>query len=103
MTFKELRKKTIAEGEKAAKQAEEELRELYPNGQIAEEDVRVVLSPILRELHDKANKMTAETINQMNQKAGIGIKAVDTEYDIEQENELVKKISLRSFEDGFTW
>ncbi len=103
MTFKELRKKTIAEGREAAKKAEKQLQELYPNGQISEDEVRAVLSPILRKLHDDVNQMSAETINQMNKDASIGLKALKPEYDIARENEMVTEISRRSFEDGFTW
>ena len=103
MTFKELRDKTIAEGRKAAEQAEDQLRELYPNGQVTEDQARAVLSPIMRKLHKTVNEMTAGTINQMNKAAGIGLKAINPEYDIERENDLVAEISRRSFEDGFTW
>ena len=103
MTFKELRNKTIVEGKKAARQAQEQLHELYPEGQITEDQAREVLSPILRQLHDTVNMMTAETINQMNAAAGIGLKALNPEYDIERENELVAEVSHRSFEDGVTW
>ena len=103
MTFKELRKATISEGKEAAKRAEEQLHERYPDGQITEDQAREVLSPILRKLHKIVNEMTAETINQMNEAAGIGLKAINPEYDIERENELVAEISRRSFEDGFTW
>ena len=103
MTFKELRNKTIEAGRQAAERAEEELRELYPNGRITEDQARAVLSPILRKLHKTVNEMTAETINQMNKAAGIGLKAINPEYDIERENELISEISSRSFEDEFTW
>ena len=75
----------------------------YPEGKITEDEVRVILAPILRKLHKEVDKMTRETIDQMNEKAGIGLKAVSAEYDLERENELVKEISRRSFEDGFAW
>lgn len=103
MTFKKLQNKTITEGRKAAELAEKQLQELYPNGHMTEDQVREVLSPILKKLHDDVNQLSAETINQMNKDAGIGLKALKPEYDIERENELVKEISRRSFEDGVTW
>lgn len=103
MTFKEMRKQVKAEGRRAAKEVENLLRESYPNGQISENDVRAVLSPVLRRLHKTVTEITAEAINQMNDAAGVGMRAVNPEYDIARENDLVAEISRRSFEDGFTW
>lgn len=71
----------------------------YPNGQASEDDVRVIASPVLREMHKFISEITVEMINAQYEKAGIGIKAVVPEYNVQWEDELVKDLSQRSFED----
>lgn len=71
----------------------------YPNGHVSEDDVRVVVSPVLRQMHKLISEVTMKMINAQYEKAGIGIKAVVPEYNVQRENELVKELSRRSFED----
>ena len=90
-----------AAGNVAAKLIGERMKEEFPNGQISAEDVRRVISPILRQMHTYVSEQTSVIINQMYQDAEIGLKAIIPEYDTYRENELVREISSRSFEDGF--
>lgn len=77
------------------------LRAEYPNGQIEEEDVRRIISPIRKQCHALVNEVTAMVLNAQYKKSGVGIKAANPEYSIQRENEMVKELSRRSFEDGF--
>lgn len=73
------------------------LYEEYPTGQILEEDVRRIVSPILKQNHKFISEITAKYQNRQYRNAGVGIKTIIPEYNSYRENELVKDISKRSF------
>ena len=98
-TFSDVGKLAELSGKETARQIGEQLEEAFPKGQISEEDVRRIVSPLLRKNHEYVVEMTKLVINQMYKKAGIGLKAINPEYNIDRENELIKEISARSFKD----
>ena len=78
-----------------------QLHEGFPNGQISEEDVRRIISPIMKQDHSFVAEMSALLQNKRYEQASIGLKAAPPAYNMSQENDLVAEISRRSFEDGF--
>ena len=88
-------------GRIASRLAGERLQKEFPEAKIPEEEVRRIFSPILKQMHTYVAGMTAIIIDEMYEEAGIGLKASSPEYDTSRENEIVKEVSARSFEDGF--
>lgn len=78
---------------------DELLDEEFPNGNIPEDDVRRIISPILREGYDYIAGITCQVIENSYRRSGIGLKAVLPSYNFERESELVIQISERSFSD----
>jgi len=78
----------------------DQLLEEYPNGRVSEEDVRRIISPILRQSHRYISEIAAAYQNRKYKNAGVGLKAAFPEYNLYREDELVREISQRSFEDG---
>ena len=77
-----------------------QLGEEYPVGNVTEEDVRRVVSPILKQIHRIVAEVAAIIQNENFKKAGVGLKAMISEYDKSREDELVMELSRRSFIDG---
>lgn len=100
ITAKELTRLCELYGEAAGKYIETALTDLFPNGKAASEEIRSVISPILRMNHKLVGEATAMMINFQYKSAGIGIRAVIPEYDIQKEIEIAEEVSRRSFEDG---
>lgn len=100
ITAKEMNRLVGEYGKVAGELMAKQLMEQYPNGQVSEDDVRRIISPILRENYKLVTGITAKNLNAKYEKAGVGLKAVNPDYDIQRENELVREISQRSFEDG---
>ena len=88
-------------GKVMAKVIGSNLEEQYPNGQIADEDVRAIVSPVMKANYAYVSELAAVTINMMYEKAGIGLKAVIPKYSTYRETGIVWKIANRSFKDGF--
>lgn len=86
-------------GEIQCRMIEEALDDEFPNGNIPEDDVRRIISPILKEGYEYVAGITCQIIENSYEKSGIGLKAVMPTYNIQRENDLVKKISERSFSD----
>lgn len=99
ITAKEMNKLSGEYGKAAGKCIEERLLEEYPNGHVSEDDIRKVISPILKEMHAMVSGAVALLLNTQYEKAGIGIKATIPDYNIKRENELVRDLSQRSFKD----
>ena len=79
------------------------LKEEFPNGRISKDDVRRIISPIMKQNYGFVSEMAVLLQTAQYRKAGIGLKAVLPDYNTDREDELVAEISDRSFEDGFTW
>ena len=99
-THKELSRLASLVGAIAGRCMAEELQEEFPNGQISETDVRRIISPIMKQNHKFVTELSSVFQNGRYDKAGIGFRAVPPDYDTRREDELVKEISRRSFEDG---
>ena len=101
ISSKEMNRLVEEYGEVAGKCIAQLVRKEFPGGKIPETDVRRIVSPILRQ----CQKLVAEAVNirldLQYAKAGVGLKATIPEYNTKMEDELVKEISMRSFEDGF--
>lgn len=101
ITAKEMNRLSGEYGRVAGVCIAQAIREEFPNGQIPEADVRRVVSPVLKQ----CQRLVAEAVklqwDAQYAKAGVGLKAVIPEYDTKKEDEMVKKISKRSFENGF--
>ena len=78
------------------------VRELFPGGQISEEDAGQLLRPLLRRNYEFVTGVTEKVQTALNQQARIGLKAIIPKYDTDRESGLIKELSRRSFEDGFS-
>ena len=79
-------------GKRAAEELREQLESELPNGGITENDARRIVSGILRKAHKTVSELSAVVINGNYEKAGVGLKAVSPEYDINRENDIVKAV-----------
>lgn len=86
-------------GKVAGECIRDQLLEEFPNGNVSEDDVRRIISPILKQNHKFVSEIAAAYQNELYQKAGVGLKATIPEYNKYREDELVKEISQRSFTD----
>lgn len=91
-TFKDLQKLASESGKRLADDIIKQVNDEYPNGNISEEDARRIVRPYLKKNHEYISEMTAAVIDAMYKKAEIGIKAITPEYNIAQENDLVRQI-----------
>ena len=64
------------------------------------EEIRSVVSPVLRANHKYVSELAAVSINKMYKSNGIGLKAISPEYNQTREDEIVQMISDKRFEDG---
>ena len=87
-------------GKVATTVVESNLAEAFPNGHVEENDVRTVVSPVFKECAAYVAEMSAAAINEMYRKSGVGLKAVLPERNADRENEIIREISRRSFNDG---
>ena len=90
-----------ASGKDMAERIEVLLKEEFPEGRISDEDVRRIVSPILRENHALVTELMAIVIENMYKKNGIGLKATIPEYSMWRENGIVWEIANRSWQDEF--
>ena len=91
-TFKDLHALSAASGKDLSAIVMRELKEEFPNGNISEADARRIIRPHLLRNHAYISEMAAAVIDAMNKKAGVGLKAVAPEYNMNRENEIVKEI-----------
>lgn len=77
-----------------------QLQKTYPDGKMSQEDIRSVVSPVMRENHKYISEMAAEVQNIAFEAAGVGLKAVIPDYDIDRENNMVTEIYRRSNRNG---
>lgn len=64
------------------------------------EDIRSVVSPVLRTNHKYVSELVAVSINKMYKSNKIGLKAISPEYNQAREDEIVQMISDKRFENG---
>lgn len=64
------------------------------------EDIRSVVSPVLRANHKFVSELAAVSINKMYKSNKIGLKAFSPEYNQDREDEIVHMISDKRFADG---
>ncbi len=64
------------------------------------EDIRSVVSPVLRANHKYVSELAAVSINKMYKSNKIGLKAFSPEYNQDREDEIVHMISDKRFADG---
>lgn len=95
-TFKDAHDLAAAAGKIAADVIEANLDEAYPNGNIADDDVRAVVSPVLRRNHEYVTELGAIIINKQYENIGIGLKAIIPKYDLYRETGIVWKIANES-------
>ena len=100
ITAKEMNRLVSEYGRVAGTCAASQLGEKYPDGNITEKDVQSIISPVMKQMHGFVSKAVASRINAQYAEAGIGLKAIIPEYDVNRISEIAKKISLRSFKDG---
>lgn len=98
-TFKDLHNLCVESGKKLTADIVGQLNEEFPAGNISEEDARRIVHPLMLENHKYISEMSALVINAMYKKNGIGIKAIIPEYNIYQENDIVKEIVDRGRTD----
>lgn len=98
-TFKDLHNLCVESGKALSASVIQQLNEEYPNGNISEEDARRVVHPLMLENHKYVSELSALVINAMYKRNGVGIKAIIPEYNIYQENDIVKEIVDRSRTD----
>ena len=91
-SFKDIHNYAAAYGKKASEELREQIESKFPNGGITENDARRIVSGILRKAHKTVSELSAMVINGNYEKAGVGLKAVYPEYDINRENDIVKAV-----------
>ncbi len=91
-TFKDIHDYATTYGKKASEELKEQIESEFPNGGISENDARRIVSGILRKAHKTVSELSAIVINGNYEKAGVGLKAVYPEYDINRENDIVKAV-----------
>lgn len=64
------------------------------------EEIRSVVSPVLRANHKYISELAAVSINKMYKSNKIGLKAISPEYNQDREDEIVQMISDKRFADG---
>lgn len=64
------------------------------------DEIRSVVSPVLRANHKYVSELAAVSINKMYKSNQIGLKAISPEYNKFREDEIVQMISDKRFEDG---
>lgn len=100
-THRELGRLASIAGKLAGECIADQLHEEFPNGQVSEEDVRRIISPIMKQNYSFVVEMSALLQNKRYEQAGVGLKADLPDYNKSREDELVKEISRRSFDNGF--
>lgn len=99
-SFKDVHDLAAEAGKIAASVIDANLEEAYPNGNISDDDVRTIVSPILRKNHEYVTEMAAVTINKQYEDIGAGLKAIIPEYDVYRETGIVWKIANESRRDN---
>lgn len=99
-SFKDVHDLAAEAGKVAANVIDANLDEAYPNGNIADDDVRAIVSPVLRKNHKLVTELAAIIINKQYQEAGVGLKAIIPEYDLYRETGIVWKIANESRRDN---
>lgn len=97
--IKELNKLASLAGKLMGICATRQLQEEFPDGHASKEDVRKIISPILRKNHQFVSEMAAAVQNAQYKRAGVGLKATIPEYNLSRENDLIEDIVQRSFAD----
>lgn len=64
------------------------------------DEIRRVVSPVLRANHKYVSELAAVSINKMYKSNKIGLKAISPEYNQAREDEIVQMISDKRFVDG---
>ena len=64
------------------------------------DEIRSVVSPVLRANHKYISELAAVSINKMYKSNKIGLKAISPEYNQAREDEIVQMISDKRFADG---
>lgn len=64
------------------------------------EDIKGVVSPVLKANHKYVSELAASSINRMYKSNQIGLKAITPEYDQSREDEIVQKIFEMRLTDG---
>lgn len=64
------------------------------------DEIRSIVSPVLRANHKYVSELAAVSINKMYRSSKIGLKAMAPEYNQGREDEIVQMISDKRFEDG---
>lgn len=100
--YSDARKMAEISGKIAAQCLAAQIRQEYPEGQITEPDARILLNGILHRNYRYVTEVTERIQNTLNQKVGLGLKAIVPEFDKDRESGLIKELSRRSMEDGFS-
>lgn len=99
ITAKEMNRLVGEYGRLAGRCMRDQLLSKYPDGHVSEDDIRVVVAPVMHQMHGLISEAMAQMLNAQYGKLGVGLKAVIPEYDKQREDELVRDLSRRSFED----
>ena len=79
-------------GKKVGEEVFRQIKEAHPNLQFSENEVRDIVSPILKREYQTISELMSIVINQMYKKAGTGLKAIIPEYNSYRENDIVEQI-----------
>ena len=95
-SFKELYEFTKIIGRIAADCIAHKLESECPNGNVNGDDVRRIVSPILRQNHKIVSDATAAVQDEQSKRSGVGLKAMNPKYNTRREYGLVNELSRRS-------
>ena len=91
--FKDVHDLAAETGKIAADVIEENISERYPDGNVSDDEIRAIVSPILRKNHEYVTELGAAIINKQYQDIGVGLKATIPKYDLYRETGIVWKIT----------
>lgn len=98
--MKTLNKLALEAGHVAAEVLRANLEEAAIDKNSSVDEIRSVVSPVLRANHEYVSELSAVSINKMYKSTKIGLKAISPEYNQAREDEIVQMISDKRFADG---
>lgn len=98
-TFQDLHRVCVESGRRLSKDVSKQLEEEFPNGDASEEDVRRIIHPVLQANHKRISELSAQVINAMYKRHGVGIRSVIPKYNVLVEDDIIRELTEGSEPD----
>lgn len=102
LTYLEAQEFAGMTGEFVGKILHNNLAELFPDGIISEEDLIALLPEPLRKNYDFVSLAAEAAQNTVNKQAGVGLKAIVPDFDMDRVSGLAKEVALTGLADSKT-